>query len=386
MHRLLQYGESMDAWTAIFAALLAVLIASGLFVYAVFKLVRGYSIESRLVALARTLGLSRAVENPVLSPTALAWEASAVMNPGAVEAGGRTHLFYRAVGSDGVSRIGYASSTDGRNFDTRSKNPVFALPDSCLDHRRRAYIKYSYPHLYGSGGSFAGTEDPRAVVIDGRLYLSFQAFSDWGSLRVGVTSISVDDLLAQRWVWSSPTYLSPPNQVHKNWVLFPKKVNDSYALLHGFESGNRNRPNIAYVKTLSEGAEPYIESDARFRDEEDPSAWDTRVRGAGPPPIETDQGWLLLYHATDKKEPHKYKLGALLLDKQDPSKVIKRSPGPVLAPDATYENEGAKSGVVYACGAVVKGDTLSVYYGGADSVVCAAETSLSKLLGRLGTV
>ena len=107
--------------------------------------------------------------------------------------------------------------------------------------------------------------------------------------------------------------------------------------------------------------------------------WDGLVRGAGPPPIKTNFGWLLLYHAIDIREPGKYKLGAMILDAQNPTHVLYRTPHPILSPDEVYENNG-KPGVVYASGAVIKNDHLYVYYGGADRVTCVATAPLDEFL------
>jgi predicted GH43/DUF377 family glycosyl hydrolase len=243
-------------------------------------------------------------------------------------------------------------------------------------------MERKYPELVASGGSWAGVEDPRAVIIDGRLYLTFNAFGGWDSLRIGVVSISVDDLENHRWNWTQPAFLSGEGQIHKSWVLFPEKIHGKFAVLHGFDRENRNHANIAYLDSLDHAPMKPIQSDAGFRDAIDDSVWDSKVRGAGPPPIRTNEGWLLLYHANESTEMHRYKLGALLLDAQNPERVIARSSEPILAPDAYYENDG-KPGIVYACGAVAQKDTLRVYYGGADKVVCSATVRLSEFLSKL---
>ena len=112
-------------------------------------------------------------------------------------------------------------------------------------------------------------------------------------------------------------------------------------------------------------------------------SWDNWVRGAGPPPIKTKYGWLLLYHAMDERDPNRYKLGAMLLDLHDPTKILYRSARPVLEPDETYENEGHKAGVIYSCGAVTIKDKLLVYYGGADKFTCVAEANLAEFIADL---
>lgn len=347
--------------------------ATGVFLYGLWKLVRYHAIYDRIKEFVHSLGFHRAGENPIIAPSGYSWEAAGVMNPAAVDINGRVHLLYRAVGSDGVSRIGYAAG-DGHHFPDRLPYPVFALSANAPT---KSFAMHS--GLHESGGSFAGVEDPRAVVIGDTIYMTFSAFAGWDSLRIAVSSIKVADLIARKWNWSAPAYLSPIGQVHKNWVVFPEKINGKFAVLHSLHSGSRDRVLIEYLDTLDNDAA--IESP--YQPTTDENVWDSRLRGAGPPPLKTKDGWLLLYHATDAKEPHRYKLGAMLLDLNDPTKVIGRSPVPVLAPDARYENEGAKSGVVYATGAIIEGNTLTIYYGGADSVVCTASVPLSSFLKKL---
>lgn len=358
---------------ALILALLLALGTSALFLYGLVVMIRQSRFKDRLAELARALGLVREDENPIIT-SIHPFEAGGVMNPAAVTAGGKTHLFYRAVGNDGVSRIGYAVSKDGGRIDERFPYPVFAIAGT-----PQQITTPVHAGLAASGGTWSGVgiEDPRAVVIGDRAYVSFNAFNGWNSLRIGISSISIDDLMKKRWKWTPPTYISPENQVHKSWVLFPEKINGKFAVLHSLHSGSRDRVLVDYLDSLEDAQVQSV-----YDPKEDNAVWDSRLRGAGPPPLKTKDGWLLLYHANDAREGHKYKLGALLLDLEDPSKVIARSVHPVLEPDAPYENDG-KPGVVYACGATLQGDTLRVYYGGGDKVVCVAKTSLSQLLAAL---
>ncbi|MEK7146931.1 MAG: hypothetical protein AAB772_01605, partial [Patescibacteria group bacterium] len=165
---------------------------------------------------------------------------------------------------------------------------------------------------------------------------------------------------------ASPQLLSPPGETHKNWVIFPEKINGKYAILHSISP----EVLIAYFDELKFKPGQYIQSSHNgiYRK----NSWDSWMRGAGPPPIKTKYGWLLFYHAIDKRDPGKYKVGAMLLDLNDPTKVICRLKEPVLEPYETYENSGFKSGVIYASGAVVKDGMLFLYYGAADSYVCVA--------------
>jgi len=366
---------------------IAIILALGvtaLFIYGAWLLLRYPTVaRKRIVALARSLHLIREDENPLITPGGSDWEAQGVLNPAAVEVDGTMHLFYRAIGKDGVSRVGYASSENGKRF-AKLPYPVFALSDEGADAAfKRAQTMKNHAALVASGGSFAGVEDPRAVVMDDRVYMTFSAFGGWDSLRMGVTSLALDDLRAHRWRWTPPVYLSPRSQVHKNWVLFPEKVGGKYAVLHSMHGDSHDQVRVDYIDSLEKEPDITFTSSDPNSLPDNPHSWHKRVRGAGPPPIKTPLGWLVLYHAIDRIGPSKYKLGALLLDLADPTRVLHRSAAPVLSPDAWYENAGAKAGVVYACGSVLRGDLLTVFYGGADSVVCSARHSLSKLLDSL---
>ena len=115
------------------------------------------------------------------------------------------------------------------------------------------------------------------------------------------------------------------------------------------------------------------------------SDWDNLKVGCGPPPIKTKEGWLLIYQAVGKQDETRYKIGAMLLDLKDPTKVLARTKKPILEPVMSYENDGLKAGVVYPCGAAVIADRLFVYYGGADMVVCVASAKLESFMAQLVT-
>ncbi|HVM59198.1 MAG TPA: hypothetical protein VMT80_02630 [Candidatus Paceibacterota bacterium] len=335
-----------------------------------------------LDAIRRDLRLARVIHNPVLKPGDTPWTAEAVLNPAAIDLGGRVHLLYRAIGMDGVSRLGYASSPDGLLFDDRPPYPAYLAqnPRQGFSGARR----YS-PVLYPSGGSWGGCEDPRMVALGGRVYLTYNAFDGWDFIRVALTSIPVEDFLAKRFYkWGTPKLISPAGQIHKNWVLFPEKIGGKFAILHNLHGTSPDRVRVEYVEDLDEfdPDERGIESPSPASQAPRSIAWHSRMRGAGPPPLRTDKGWLVLYHATSEREGHRYQLGAMLLDTDDPEKVIARAHAPVLSPDEWYENDG-KPGIVYACGALIRGDTLHVYYGGGDKVVCVATAALPAFLEAL---
>ncbi len=321
--------------------------------------------------------LKRSELNPILKPRKKhghTWESQATYNPTAIESDGVIHIIYRADGDDMMSVWGYASTVDGVTIKDRSTN--------CIYQRKTPSMKmpFSPPTLYTSGNnSGGGCEDPRAVLIDGIIYVTFTAFDGWGSVRVGLTSINFEDFKNKRWKWKKTVLISPPGEINKNWVLFPEKIGGKFAIMHSFT------PSILidYFDSLDE-LDGYTFINSNNTRPIDPSRkWDSWFRGVGPAPLKTSDGWLVFYHAMDHNNPDRYRLGALLLDLEEPTQELYRSRGPILEPEEQYENEGHKWGVVYSCGAVIKDEQVFVYYGGADKFVCVATAPLQQLLNSL---
>ncbi|MBX4189352.1 hypothetical protein KW785_02025 [Candidatus Parcubacteria bacterium] len=323
--------------------------------------------------------LAKATGNPIISPGRMLWERQSAFNPAALRIGDNVHILYRAIGADGVSRLGYASSPDGVRVEGHMETPAFALQDP-----RKGKIRRYNPVMYPSGGSWGGTEDPRMVMIERQVYVTFNMFDGWDRLRVAVVWIDLEDFLQKKfWKWSKPVLLSPEGQVHKNWILFPEKINGKFALLHNLHDDDLERVRIEYVDDLASYQAPSeLASPDPNAIPDRPTSWHKRMRSAGPPPLKTSEGWLLFYHATDRYEPKRYKLGVMLLDLSDPTKILHRASASVLNPDEFYENNG-KPGIVYACGAVEIDDTIHVYYGGADKVACVATVKTEELLRHI---
>ncbi len=318
--------------------------------------------------------LKRVPHNPVLVPRDThEWEVEGTFNPAAVEDDtGLIHVLYRAIGRDGVSRVGAVRTKNGTHFFGRSEYPVFDPED--VYHSTKVTPQYYNTSIYSSGGSWGGCEDPRLVRIGDRVYMIYTSFAGWDAIRIALTSISLADFKAGRWRWKKPQLISPVGEIHKNWLLFPEKIGGRFAVLHSISP----KIMVDYVDSLDDLG------DGRVIRSKSPSGgregyWDNKMRGGGPPPLRTDAGWLLLYHAMDKYDPNKYKLGAMILDLKDPTKVLYRADHPILSPIMHYENDG-KPGVVYASGAVIKDGTLYVYYGGGDRVVAVAHAPLQEFL------
>lgn len=315
-------------------------------------------------------GFVRAEDNPIILPVPdNGWEAWQTFNPGVILLKDKIHFIYRAIGDDGISRLGYAASRDGFTIDERLPYPIY-------EHRLTHSVMNYYS--FASGGSFGGAEDPRIVQVgeENKLYMTYTACGE--GLRVGLTSIKTEDFLRKRWQWNPSRLISAPDEVHKNWVIFPEKINGQYAILHSICP----EISIAYRDSLEFQEDEFIPSfyDGNFRRI---NCWDNWIRGAGAPPLKTKAGWLLFYHAMDNNDPGKYKVGALLLDLNDPRKILYRARKPVLSPEKDYDYNGFKGGVVYICGAVIKNEKLFVYYGAADSYVSVAHANLDEFLKAL---
>ncbi|MDI6734428.1 MAG: glycosidase [Patescibacteria group bacterium] len=314
--------------------------------------------------------LVRLEQNPIISPRPEnKWETWQTFNPGVISLDNKVHFLYRAIGEDGISRFGYAVSNDGFIIDNRLPYPVY-------EHKLGKQIRNFNIYSFFSGGSFGGSEDPRLVRVDEEsvLYVTYTACDN--GLRVALTSIKVDDFLNNKWKWRPPVLISPPDEIHKNWLIFPEKINNKYVILHSIKPTIQ----IEYVDSLEFDDNDYINSfhggAPRKR------CWDKWLRGAGAPPLKTKEGWLLFYHAMDN-DWSKYKVGAMLLDLNDPTKILYRSKNPVLVPEEPYENNGYKPGVVYVSGAVVKDGDLLVYYGCSDNYISVAYAPLEEFLEAL---
>jgi len=332
--------------------------------------------------------LERFDGNPILEPeTKHWWESKAAFNPGAIYEGGKVHLVYRAIGDTDISVLGYASSVDGFHIDERLPEPVYVPRESFegagLVYPAPGYPQRTYAHTenngeYVSGGGLGGCEDPRLTKIDDRVFMTYVAFDGYSPPRIALSSIHINDFLAKNWQWKKPVLISPPGVIDKNACILPERINSKYVIFH------RIFPNILvdFADDLDfDGTTRFLKGEFKIR----PRAayWDSRKIGAGAPPIKTEDGWLLIYHGVGERDPGRYKIGAMLLDLKNPTRVISRPEEPILEPEVWYENEGWKSGVIYPCGAVVIRDRLIVYYGGADKVTCVASVKLDELLDHL---
>lgn len=317
--------------------------------------------ELKLVAARQ---LQRFEKNPIIAPIGEhAWESRATLNPAAIYEGGKVHIFYRAMSGDNTSTIGYAASGDGVDIAQRLPEPVY-VPRADFEQKNV------------SGGN-SGCEDPRVSKIGDMLYMCYTAFSGNGPPRVALTSIGIPDMLAHRWNWTPPVLISPPGLDDKDAALFPKKIGGKYWFLHRLGSDIW----IDAVDDLNfDGATKFLGGKILMRPRD--TAWDSKRIGISAPPIETKEGWLLLYHGISKRTGH-YNIRAALLDSRDPSNILYRTHDTLLEPKMPYERDGIVGNVVFPCGTAVIRDQLFVYYGGADKYVGVASIGLKALVEGL---
>ena len=330
------------------------------------------------------LMLKRFEGNPILRPNPQNWwETKAVFNPAALYEGGKVHILYRAIGDTDVSVLGYASSPDGVHIQERLAKPAYVPREQFegVSPTPQAGVGTSGIYVSGGGG-MGGCEDPRLTKIDERVYLTYVAYDGYRPPRIALSSIQTNDFLNKKWNWKKPVLISPPHIVDKNACILPEIINGKYVIFH------RVFPNISidFVDDLDfDGKTRWLTGQYEIPVRALSSDWDSHKVGCGPPPLKTKDGWLLIYHAVGRCDGNRYKIGAMLLDLKDPTKVLARSRKPILEPTARYENEGLKAGVVYPCGAAIINDHLFVYYGGADMVVCVASVKLNGFLEELTT-
>jgi len=170
--------------------------------------------------------LMRALENPILLPRKEnAFEAKLVFNPAAIDLEGSIHILYRAMSEDNTSYVGYARSEDGLHIDERLPVPIYGP-------RADFEMKLSHP----TGNS--GCEDPRAVVIDGRIYMTYTAYDGIHAPRGAVSSISTEDFLAKKFdAWTEPFLVTPDDVDDKDLALLPEKTADGHFMLYHRISG-----------------------------------------------------------------------------------------------------------------------------------------------------
>ena len=288
--------------------------------------------------------------NPLLLPKDAPIPCKSICNPAAVQVGDDVLLLARLIDDQDRSQVWIARSrngVDGWRFDPE---PLLAPPPE------------------GEWYDSLGCEDPRATYVQERAsyLITYVGYSPFGA---GVCLAATADFQrAERMGIIIPPY-------DKDAVLFPRRIGGRYLILH--------RPTINGLENIW-----LMESDDLLHwgrpvciMQKGTEGWDSGKIGAGPPPIETPDGWLLIFHGAEQTpQGWVYRVGLALLDLEDPSQVLARTQKAVFDPEESYERGGIKPGIVFPTGAVVRSDTLSLYYGAADVGIALASAPISRLL------
>ncbi|MBD3248297.1 hypothetical protein GF382_03330 [Candidatus Falkowbacteria bacterium] len=342
--------------------------------------------------------LIKSPKNPIFGPHPNNhWENFAAFNPTAFELDGKIYLLYRALGNDNLSVVGCATTTDGIHIDERYPEPIY-VPRGDFEGGN-GYVDKSKPKSeLVSGGGWGGCEDPKVTRIGNMIYLVYVAFNGWSEPNIAFSSISVKDFKARNWkAWKKPVKITSsdiktknqkaikesladrPGQTHvgdKNPAVLPGKINGKFVIFH------RLWPNIVYdyVDKLDFDGKTFLPGDNIIPIRKE--FWDGKKIGIGCAPLKIKEGWLIIYNAVSAG---KYKIGAMIVDANDPSKILYRSAGPIIEPTEDYENNGHKYGVVFAGGSVIKERKLFIYYGGSDKCSCVTVADLDRFIEKLKT-
>lgn len=262
--------------------------------------------------------------------------------------------------------------TDPRVINYKGKDYLTTLSHLrlvCSDDDENFYIPFGYDPIFGQGQLEAyGIEDCRVAKIGDTYHLTYTQVS---SLGVGVGLIMTKD-------WKNfdrKGMIFPPH--NKDCAIFEEKINGKYYALHRPSSPQLGGNYIWLAESpdlLHWGGHQCIATTRK-------GMWDSARVGAGAAPIRTEEGWLEIYHGADAN--HRYCLGALLLDLKDPSIVLARSKDPLVEPTANYELTGFFGNVVFTNGHFVEGDSIKMYYGASDEVICGATLSIKQILNSL---
>lgn len=328
--------------------------------------------------------LKKYENNPVLSPDRKnLWEDLVVCNPGVWFEDGTFYMLYRAAGNDEghVIRFGLATSIDGFNFTRASVKPVFepALqgPDSgCIEDARIVkfddtfYVTYAFrPFPPGQYWKFSHDQVLTTDVGENApLFLK----NNIANSGLAITKDFFD--------WQRLGRITQSNLDDRDVILFPEKINGKFVMLHrpkewiGKEYGTKY-PSIwiRFSDDLLTWEEP-----SKLLIEGIEGGWEEKVGGSAPP-LRTDKGWLVLYHGVENAGNGYYRVGAALLDINDPTKVIGRTKNWIMEPEYDYEIDGLYKGCVFPTGNAIVNGTLYVYYGAADKYIGVATANVNEL-------
>ncbi len=331
-----------------------------------------------------------------LSPTEKEFENNGVFNPGIYQDGNNVHIFYRAVQDGNFSTIGYAK-TDG--------------PLKIVERHEQPFITRDFEY------EKHGVEDPRIVKIEDTYYMTYTAYDGINAMgalatskdlihfgKHGIITPKINYKEYERLVTCCNNRKLNPKYHHyyklfeeigladeefrflrdKDIVLFPRKINGKYAMLHRIWPGIQ----IVYFdnwKDLTKSFwEDYLKNLTDYIVLDPMGIFEVNYIGAGVPPIETDDGWLLIYHSVHETTKGRiYHAKAALLHIDKPEIEISRLDHPLFSPTKKWEKEGVVDNVIFPTGHALFENDLYIYYGAADMYTGVAKMDINELLLEL---
>lgn len=320
--------------------------------------------------------------NPIVIPGRFDWRRVATFNPAVIIKEGAFYMLERACsGLEPLKcQVGLLKSDDGFAFEHVRDAPVlspedFGTPDGTVEDPRVVLIDGRY-HMTYVRRNFAPTCRPNGIGVPRYLDATDLPEGDLNNYRSG---IAVSDDLVH---WDDLGLITPPEIHDRDNILFPEKVGGKYVMLRrpteyvGAEYGC-DRPSIwiSYSDDLRIWSRPELVASPQ-------QPWEEKKIGAGPPPLATNEGWLMLYHGVTNNSV--YRVGAMLLDRENPGKVRARTPDFIMEPGPYYERCGVIiPNVIFPSANVVKEGLLHVYYGCADTCISVATVPLADLLAHV---
>lgn len=323
--------------------------------------------------------------NPILQPNPKNnWENLVVCNPGVWYENGKFYMLYRAAGDDvdHLIRFGLATSDDGINFKRVSDQPAFA------------------PSI--DGPDMGGVEDARIVKFGDEFYVTY-AYRPFPPGRYWTFKHDVVQLpetskfapevyrnnIANTGLamtkdfktWRRLGRMTQSNLDDRDVILFPEKINGKFVLLHRPKqwAGEKHGCKEASIWITFSDDLMVWNNESQLLMTGNEGTWEEKI-GGSTPPLKTKEGWLIIYHGVENEGKGYYRVGAALLDLNDPTKVIARASDWIMEPEHYYELEGFYKGCVFPTGNVIIDDTLYVYYGGADKYVGLATCNINELI------
>lgn len=294
--------------------------------------------------------LQRWRRNPILTLEDIPYRCNTVFNGTPVKVNDTYYLIIRIEGQQGYSFFALAHSGDGLHFEVE--------PTPCMMPSKHEPWKTWEEN---------GIEDPRLTVIDGEYYIMYTAVSGHGHY---IALAQTKDFHHYERI----AVISEPG--NKDGVLFPEKIKGLYARLDRPFGKGLGCMWVSYSPDLKHWGKSEMVCAPR------PRFWDQFRIGASAPPILTDHGWLEIYHGVKMTSAGPiYRIGTIMLDRENPARVIGRCVEPLLSPRTDYERIGDVGNVCFACGAIVEDDnTVKIYYGAADTAICVALTTMNELV------